>query len=68
MDYNSINFKNGVIDRLQRREDRLTVRGNKAIDKGNQDKADKLFKKAKELEDRQEMKEYSNAIKKAVKK
>ena len=67
MDYNSINFKNGVIDRLDRRANRIAVRGNKALDKGNQAKSDKLFKKAGELQDRQAMKSYSKEIKRLSK-
>lgn len=52
MDYNSINFKNGVIDRLQKREDRLVARGNKAVDEGREKKADRLLGRAARVEDR----------------
>lgn len=52
MDYNSINFKNGIIDRLQKREDRLVARGNKAVDEGREKKADRLLGRAARVEDR----------------
>jgi hypothetical protein len=67
MDYNSINFKNGVIDRLDRKANRVAVRANKSVDKGNQAKTDKLYKKAGELQDRQMMKSYSKEIKRLSK-
>lgn len=52
MDYNSINFKNEVIDRLQRKEDRLVAKGSKAVDEGREKKADRLFGRAARVEDR----------------
>ncbi len=52
MNYNSINFKNNVIDRLQRKEDKLVARGNKAVDEGRERKADRLLGKAARVEDR----------------
>ena len=52
MDYNSINFKNEVIDRLQRKENRLVAKGSKAVDEGREKKADRLFGRAARVEDR----------------
>jgi hypothetical protein len=52
MDYNSINFKNNVIDRLQKREDRLVAKGNKAVDEGRDKKADRILGRAARVEDR----------------
>lgn len=52
MNYNSINFKNNVIDRLQRKEDKLVARGNKAVDEGRERKADRLLGRAARVEDR----------------
>jgi hypothetical protein len=52
MDYNSISFKNNVIDRLQKKEDRLVRRGNKAVDEGRDKKADRILGRAARVEDR----------------
>lgn len=52
MDYNSISFKNNVIDRLQKREDRLVRKGNKAVDEGRDKKADRILGRAARVEDR----------------
>lgn len=52
MDYNSINFKNGVIDRLQKKEDKLVRKGNKAVDEGRDKKADRILGRAARVEDR----------------
>jgi hypothetical protein len=52
MDYNSIPFRNNVIDRLQKKEDRLVRRGNKAVDEGRDKKADRILGRAARVEDR----------------
>lgn len=52
MDYNSIPFRNKVIDRLQKKEDRLVSRGNKAVDEGREKKADRILGRAAKVEDR----------------
>ena len=52
MDYNSIPFRNNVIDRLQKKEDRLVRRGNKAVDEGRDKKADRILGRAAKVEDR----------------
>lgn len=52
MDYNSIPFRNNVIDRLQKKEDRLVSRGNKAVDEGREKKADRILGRAARVEDR----------------
>jgi phage shock protein A len=40
------------IERLQKREDKLVYRGNKAVDEGREKKADRLLGRAAKLEDR----------------
>lgn len=40
------------INRLQKREDKLVYRGNKAVDEGREKKADRLLGRAAKLEDR----------------
>ena len=52
MDYNSIPFRNNVIDRLQKKEDRLVRRWNKAVDEGRDKKADRILGRAARVEDR----------------
>lgn len=52
MDYNNIPFRNNVIDRLQKREDRLVAKGNKAVDEGREKKADRILGRAARVEDR----------------
>lgn len=52
MDYNSIPFRNNVIDRLQKREDRLVRKGNMAVDEGRDKKADRILGRAARVEDR----------------
>ena len=52
MDYNSIPFRNNVIDRLQKREDKLVAKGNKAVDEGREKKADRILGRAALVEDR----------------
>lgn len=52
MDYNKINFKNNVIDRLQKKEDRLVARGYKAVDEGREKKADRLLGRAARVQDK----------------
>jgi len=52
MDYNSIPFRNNVIDRLQKREDKLVAKGNKAVDEGREKKADRILGRAARVEDR----------------
>jgi len=52
MDYNSIPFRNNVIDRLQKREDKLVAKGYKAIDEGREKKADRILGRAARVEDR----------------
>ncbi len=41
-----------VIDRLQKKEDRLVRRGNKAVDEGRDKKADRILGRAAKVEDR----------------
>lgn len=52
LNYDSIPFRNRVIDRLQKREERLVYRGNKAVDEGRDKKADRLLGRAARVEDR----------------
>jgi len=52
MDYNSIPFRNKVIDRLQKREDKLVAKGYKAVDEGREKKADRILGRAARVEDR----------------
>ena len=52
MDYNSISFKNNVIDRLQKREEKLVRKGYKAVDEGRDKKADRLLGRAAKVQDR----------------
>lgn len=52
MDYNSIPFRNNVIDRLQKREDKLVAKGYKAVDEGREKKAERLLGRAARVEDR----------------
>jgi len=52
MDYNSISFRNNVIDRLQKREDKLVAKGYKAVDEGREKKADRILGRAARVEDR----------------
>lgn len=40
------------IERLQKREDNLVYRGNKAVDEGREKKADRLLGRAAKVEDR----------------
>lgn len=51
MDYNSIPFRNEVIDRLQKKENRLVAKGNKAVDEGRDKKADRILGRAAKVED-----------------
>lgn len=51
MDYNSIPFRNEVIDRLQKKENRLVSKGNKAVDEGRDKKADRILGRAAKVED-----------------
>jgi len=44
--------KGGKIDRLQKREEALVYRGNKAVDEGRYKKADRLLGRAARVEDR----------------
>jgi hypothetical protein len=39
-------------ERLQKREDKLVYRGNKAVDEGKEKKADRLLGRAAKIEDR----------------
>lgn len=68
MDYNSINFKNGVIDRLQKRQDKLEQKGNNALLEGNVKKMEKSYAKASKVENRKNFKEDLAVIKAAKKK
>jgi hypothetical protein len=52
MDYNSIPFRNKVIDRLQKKEDRLVAKGYKAVDEGREKKADRILGRAANVQDR----------------
>jgi hypothetical protein len=52
MDYNSISFRNNVIDRLQKKEDKLVAKGYKAVDEGRDRKADRILGRAAKVEDR----------------
>lgn len=52
MDYNKISFRNNVIDRLQKREDKLVRKGYKAVDEGRDKKADRLLGRAARVQDR----------------
>jgi hypothetical protein len=52
MDYNSIPFRNDVIDRLQKKEERLVKKGYKAVDEGRDKKADRILGRAARVEDR----------------
>lgn len=52
MDYNSIPFRNNVIDRLQKREEKLVRKGYKAVDEGREKKADRILGRAARVEDR----------------
>ena len=68
MDYNSINFKNGVVDRLQKRQDKLVQKGNNALLQGNVKKMEKSYVKASKVEDRKNFKESVAVIKSSKKK
>jgi hypothetical protein len=52
MDYNSIPFRNNVIDRLQKKEEKLVGKGYKAVDEGREKKADRLLGRAANIQDR----------------
>lgn len=52
MDYNSIPFRNNVIDRLQKKEGRLVAKGYKAVDEGREKKADRLLGRAAKVQDK----------------
>jgi hypothetical protein len=52
MDYNSIPFRNKVIDRLQKKEDKLVRKGYKAVDEGREKKADRLLGRAAKAQDK----------------
>jgi hypothetical protein len=52
MDYNSIPFRNKVIDRLQKREDKLVEKGYKAVDEGRERKADRILGRAARVQDK----------------
>lgn len=51
MNYNKIPFRNEVIDRLQKKEDRLVKKGKKAVDEGREKKADRVLGRAARAED-----------------
>lgn len=44
--------KEAKVKRLQNREDKLVSKGNKAVDEGRDKKADRIFKRAANVEDR----------------
>lgn len=52
MDYNSIPFRNNVIDRLQRKEEKVVAKGYKAVDEGREKKAERLLGRAADIQDR----------------
>lgn len=52
MDYNSIPFKNNVIDRLQKKEDKLVAKGRKAQKEGDEKKAYRVLGRAADIQDR----------------
>lgn len=52
MDYNSIPFKNNVIDRLQKKEEKLVAKGRKAREEGNEKKAYRILGRAADIQDR----------------
>lgn len=52
MDYNKISFRNNVIDRLQKREEKLVRKGYKAVDEGRDKKADRILGRAARVQDR----------------
>ena len=52
MDYNSIPFRNNVIDRLQKKEEKLVGKGYKAVDEGREAKAERLLGRAADIQDR----------------
>jgi hypothetical protein len=52
MDYNSISFKNNVIDRLQKKEEKLVKKGYKDVDEGRDKKADRILGRAAKVQDR----------------
>lgn len=52
MDYNSIPFRNNVIDRLQRKEEKVVSKGYKAVDEGREKKAERLLERAADIQDR----------------
>lgn len=52
MDYNSIPFRNNVIDRLQKKEEKLVGKGYKAVDEGREKKAERLLSRAADIQDR----------------
>jgi hypothetical protein len=52
MDYNSIPFRNKVIDRLQKKEDKLVYKGYKAVDEGRERKADRILGRAARVQDK----------------
>lgn len=52
MDYNSIPFKNKVIDRLQKKEEKLVAKGRKAQEEGDERKAYRVLGRAADIQDR----------------
>jgi hypothetical protein len=44
--------KEQKVARLQKREDKLVSKGNKAVDEGRDNKAERIFKRAANVEDR----------------
>lgn len=52
MDYNSIPFRNKVIDRLKKKENKLVEKGNKAEDEGRDKKADRILGRAARVENK----------------
>lgn len=52
MDYNSIPFKNKVIDRLQKKEEKLVSKGYKAVDEGRERKAERVLGRAAKIQDK----------------
>ena len=52
MDYNSIPFKNKVIDRLQKKEEKLVSKGNRFVDEGRDKRADRVLGRAAKVQDK----------------
>lgn len=44
--------KEKKVERLQKREEKLVEKGNKAVDEGRDKKADRIFKRAADVENR----------------